>query len=63
MAKVLKEYFGEVQSSDVHDYGYGAVRDYLKHPYQINSCDWMRTSPPFRLAEDFILKSQPSARP
>lgn len=57
MAKVLKEYFGEVQSSDVCDYGYGATRDYLKHPYQINCCDWMITNPPFRLAEDFILKS------
>ncbi len=32
MAKVLKEYFGEVRSSDAHDYSYGAVRDYLCSP-------------------------------
>jgi hypothetical protein len=57
MAKVLDEYFGEVQSSDVHDYGYGAVRDYLKHPSEINCCDWVITNPPFRLAEEFVLKS------
>jgi hypothetical protein len=61
MSKVLKEYFGEVQSSD-YDYGYGAVRDYLKHPYKIDCCDWMITNPPFRLAEDFILKSLRLAR-
>jgi hypothetical protein len=62
MSKVLKEYFGEVQSSDIHDYGYGAIRDYLKHPYKIDCCDWMITNPPFRLAEDFILKSLRLAR-
>ena len=62
MAKVLKEYFGEVQSSDVHDYGYGATHDYLKHPYEIGCYDWMITNPPFRLAEDFILKSLRIAR-
>lgn len=57
MAKVLKEYFEKVQCSDVYDYGYGATRDYLKDPCEINSFDWMITNPPFRLAEDFILKS------
>src|SRR4051812_39819451 len=57
MAKVLEEYFAEVRSSDVHDYGYGATHDYLKHPYEINCCDWIITNPPFRLAEDFVLKS------
>lgn len=62
MAKVLKEYFGEVQSSDVHNYGYGAVHDYLNHPYEIAGYDWMITNPPFRLAEDFILKSLRIAR-
>jgi hypothetical protein len=62
MAKVLSEYFGEVQASDVHDYGYGATHDYLKHPYQINGCDWVITNPPFRLAEDFVLKSLPLAQ-
>jgi len=62
MAKVLNEYFGEVRSSDIYDYGFGATRDFLKHPYEVNCCDWMITNPPFRLAEDFILKSLRLAR-
>jgi hypothetical protein len=60
--KVLNEYFAEIRSSDVHDYGYGATHDYLKHPYEINCCDWIITNPPFRLAEDFVLKSLRLAR-
>lgn len=62
MAKVLKEYFGEVQCSDVFEYGYGAKRDYLKRPIAANSCDWVITNPPFRLAEEFVLRSLKVAR-
>jgi hypothetical protein len=62
MAKVLKEYFGEVQCSDAYHYGYGAVRDFLTHPYETNTCDWVITNPPFRLAEEFILKALKVAR-
>jgi hypothetical protein len=62
MAKVLKEYFGEVRCSDVHAYGYGDVRDYLALPYEANSCDWVITNPPFRLGEDFALRSLKVAR-
>jgi hypothetical protein len=62
MSKVLGEYFGEVQSSDIHDYGYGATHDYLKHPYETKCCDWIITNPPFRLAEEFVLKSLRLAR-
>lgn len=54
MSKVLKEYFSSVRSSDVHDYGYGDVYDFLKKPYPNNSFDWVITNPPFRHAEDFI---------
>lgn len=57
MAKVLKEYFGEVQASDVHAYGYGTLRDYLAVPYEANAVDWVITNPPFRLAEEFIQRS------
>ena len=57
MAKVLKEYFGEVGSSDAFVYGYGTVRDYLAHPYETNAWDWVITNPPFRLAEEFVLRS------
>jgi hypothetical protein len=62
MAKVLKEYFGEVRSSDAYPYGYGAVRDYLDVPYEANAVDWVITNPPFRLAEDFVQRSLMVAR-
>ena len=62
MAKVLKEYFGEVRSSDAHQYGYGAVRDYLDVPYEANAVDWVITNPPFRLAEQFVQRSLVVAR-
>lgn len=62
MSKVLKEYFGNVQSSDAFCYGYGAVRDYLSAPYEANAADWVITNPPFRLAEEFVLRSLLVAR-
>lgn len=62
MAKVLKEYFGEVRASDAHDYGYGKVRDYLDVPYETNAVDWVITNPPFRLAEQFVERSLKVAR-
>lgn len=62
MAKVLKEYFGNVGCSDAYAYGYGAARDYLTFPYETNSWDWVITNPPFRLAEEFVLRSLMVAR-
>src|SRR3954451_3400351 len=62
MAKVLREYFGEVKAADVHDYGYGCIRDYLACPHETNACDWVITNPPFRLCEEFILRSLAVAR-
>ena len=62
MAKALKEYFGEVRYSDAHHYGYGPVRDYLDYPYEANAVDWVITNPPFRLAEEFVLRSLTVAR-
>ena len=57
MSRVLEEYFSSVQSSDVWDYGYGKVEDFLTSPYRTGEVDWVITNPPFRLAEDFINKS------
>jgi hypothetical protein len=62
MAKVLREYFGEVGSSDAFAYGYGAVRDYLVRPYETNAWDWVITNPPFKLAEEFVSRSLIVAR-
>lgn len=54
MVAPLREYFKDVQASDVHDYGVGfRTNDYL---FGIDppTADWTITNPPFRLAEQFI---------
>jgi len=62
MAKVLKEYFGDVKAADAYSYGYGPIRDFLTYPYEANAVDWVITNPPFRLAEEFVLRSLKVAR-
>jgi hypothetical protein len=62
MARVLKEYFREVESSDAFEYGYGTQRDFLTYPYENNAVDWVITNPPFRLAEEFVLRALRVAR-
>ena len=63
MDKVLKEYFVEVHCADAYDYGYGEVRDFLTHPHAAHSVDWVITNPPFRLAEEFVLRASRMAVP
>ncbi len=54
MVNPLREYFANVDASDVHDYGAGfAQADYL-FPGPLEVVDWTITNPPFRLAEQFI---------
>lgn len=62
MAKVLKEYFKEVRAADAYHYGYGPVRDFLTYPYEMDAVDWVVTNPPFRLAEEFVLRALNVAR-
>ena len=62
MAKVLAERFGTVKSSDIHDYGYAGVEDFLETSHAVNAFDWVITNPPFRLAEAFVLRSLAIAR-
>lgn len=62
MSKVLKEYFDSVDDADVYGYGYGKIRDFLKYPYADGGYDWVITNPPFRLAEDFVLRALKVAR-
>jgi hypothetical protein len=62
MSVTLSEYFNEVLSSDVFDYGFGPVADFLKSNYEPQSVDWVITNPPFRLGEEFIRKSVAIAR-
>lgn len=57
IAEVLAEYFPQVIASDIHDYGYGQVCDYLAETAAI-SADWIITNPPFgALTERFVLKA------
>ena len=56
MAKPLAEYFSRVIASDVHDYGFGAARDFL-WPGHDEPVDWVITNPPFRLAAEFIARA------
>lgn len=62
MAKVLSEYFRQVHAADAFSYGYGEIRDFLTYPYETNAVDWVITNPPFRLAEEFVLRSLNVAR-
>jgi len=55
MAKPLSEYFSRVVASDVFDYGFGEVRDFLDKA-EFPEVDWVITNPPFKLAEEFIQK-------
>lgn len=59
MVAPLREYFGHVMASDVHDYGAGfEQRDYLFGPVDhLSHTDWTITNPPFRLAEQFITRA------
>jgi hypothetical protein len=62
MAKVLKGYFAEVECSDAFSYGYGHLRDFIVQPYNNAAFDWVITNPPFRLAEEFLMRSLEVAR-
>ena len=62
MAKVLEEYFFQVNASDKYKYGYGHCHDYLADDWPSTTFDWVITNPPFRLAEEFLLKSLEIAR-
>ena len=56
MSRPLAEYFGTVYSSDIADYGFGEVQDFLDKK-EDRKYDWVITNPPFKLAEKFIEKA------
>jgi len=62
MSVALADYFREVTSFDVFDYGFGGVADFLKTKHDDRSFDWVITNPPFKLGEDFIKHSMKIAR-
>jgi hypothetical protein len=55
MSEALKEYFHNVDSKDIFDYGYGELSNFLNSPSK-KKYDWVITNPPFTSAEDFISK-------
>jgi len=61
MAKPLAEYFNVVGSQDIADYGFGSLQDYLTYQPD-RHWDWIITNPPFRMAEEFILKARREAK-
>jgi len=62
MAETLKEYFDKVYATDIHDYGYGGVEDFLLERNAGTKVAWIVTNPPFRLAEKFIQQAHRHAR-
>lgn len=58
MVRPMSEYFQFVLSTDVHDYGFGDVCDFLfPNDYSESDWDWLIFNPPFRLAELFIQRA------
>ena len=63
MVRPLREYFGKVEASDIHDYGAGfPVQDYLFGADPVGVVDWTITNPPFRLAQQFITQARNTSR-
>lgn len=64
MALVLDEYFAATLAADIHDYGFGAVQDFLHldQPMQLAEADWIISNPPFNLAVEFVETALKRAR-
>jgi hypothetical protein len=58
IAEVLAEYFSVVKASDVHDYGYAGVINFLEAEFDRRDFDWIITNPPFGdKTEQFVLRA------
>jgi hypothetical protein len=55
MALALREYFPVVTASDVFDYGFGGVTDFLHPDHAQAPREWFFLNPPFNLGLDFVL--------
>lgn len=58
MAFGLADYFDDLFATDIHDYGFGGVLDFLGEeaaaPQYSGRYDFIVSNPPFRLAEQFV---------
>lgn len=65
IAEVLSEYFADVFATDIFDYGYGALADFLETGNvadmlggEAHTVDWIITNPPFGdKSEAFVLRA------
>jgi hypothetical protein len=59
----LQEVFGAggVIASDIYDYGFGEVRDFLADSRE-DVCDWVLTNHPFSLTTEWIVRALKAAR-
>ncbi len=62
MAAVLQEAFRSVLASDVFDYGYGEVADYLDAGTAFPQVAWTIGNPPFKSAQAFIERALLTSR-
>jgi hypothetical protein len=63
IAEILREVSDRVVASDIHEYGFSDVIDFLKLDPTIHGhADWIITNPPFNLAEEFALHAMQFAR-
>lgn len=69
LAHGLADYFSSVAATDVHDYGFGDVLDFLAPdgwipatPSDAQRPDWIITNPPFKLGEAFVRRAYSIAR-
>lgn len=66
LARGLRDRFGVVHCSDIHDYGAEAVMDGIRpgvdflltgSDAEVGEVDWIITNPPFRLGAEFVLRA------
>lgn len=62
MALALREYFPMVTATDIFDYGFGGISDFLHPDGGLAPRDWIITNPPFNLGPDFVLAALDIAR-
>lgn len=64
MMRPLLEYFKQGYASDIADYEYGGVFDFLGEDQSFApiKIDWIITNPPFNRAEEFILQAMKTAK-
>ncbi|MCZ8545056.1 hypothetical protein OOJ09_12755 [Mesorhizobium qingshengii] len=55
MALVLREFFPLVTATDIFDYGFGGVTDFLHPDHAQAPRDWFFLNPPFNLGLEFVL--------